>query len=262
MRALWLAVGAVVTVFALIGSTTALWAGFAKARPPTEHSRRSIPFKLSQLNVAAGRGGVSVIIVPGEAGELVLERSLRWSAGKPTVDEPWDGHTLRLDASCPATHQVRQPICEVTYTLFVPSETDVVAKSADGMIDVNRLYGDVRMTSESGDLGVSGTAGNVLIRSGSGNVRANQLTGGEADVETGSGDIDLSFDAAPRQVRAVVRTEGDVGVYVPEGERSSGPAYDVTSKATKSEISVQKDDTSPRKITVSTKRGFALVCCG
>ncbi|WP_219461064.1 DUF4097 family beta strand repeat-containing protein [Nonomuraea rhizosphaerae] len=253
MRALWLISGALATVFALLLGTGLLWAGFAKARPPTEYTRRVIPFKLSELRLMTGAGGVNVMIAAGEAGELVLERSLRWSEQRPTVDEPWDGKTLTLDASCPDTHREQPPICDADYTLFVPMETDIEATSVNGLISVNSLYGDVTLTSESGDLEVSDATGTVHVRSGSGSVRGRQLTSAQTDVETGSGRVDLSFDAAPTKVRAVVRTKGNVSLMLPHGP------YDVTAEAKESEITVDKDPTSPRKVIIDAKRGFALV---
>lgn len=255
MRVLWLSAGAVATVCALLISSATLWHGFAQASPPTEITSRSISFKLSQLKVIAGRGSVNVSIHPGDAGELFLERSLRWSKTKPAVKEDWDGRTLRLDASCPGTDERHPPVCEADYTLFVPVETDVEAESANGGLEVNRIYGNVRMTSESGLLRVSETSGAVWARSGSGNIGGRALIGGDADVETGSGRVDLSFDTAPTRVRAVVRTRGSVAVLVP------GLAYDVEARAKNVNLDIRKDSASPRKITVQVPDGMASVCC-
>jgi len=251
MRALWLSAGAVATVFALLIAGGALWSGFAHARPPIETTSRTIAFKRSQLTVIVARGHMNVSIYPGEAGELSLERSLRWTKQRPTVKEDWDDRrTLRLDVSCPGMDQPDAPLCEADYTLFVPEETDIEAESANGGLYVNGIFGDVRMTSESGELGVSETSGTVWARSGSGDVRGSSLTGGEADVETGSGRIDLSFATAPAKVRAVVRTRGDVLVVVPD------LAYDVTARAKHANIDVKRDPTSPRKITIQAEDGF------
>ena len=256
MRALWLSAGAVATVVALLISSTALMRGFAHASPPTENTSRSIPFKLSQLKVVVARGNVDVSIQPGEAGELFLERSLSWSKQKPTIKEDWDSQrTLRLEASCPGMDQPGAPLCEVYYTLFVPAETDIEAESANGGLDVNGIFGDVRMTSESGVLRVSETSGTVWARSGSGDVRGIRLNGGEADVETGSGHIDLGFETAPTKVRAVVRTRGDVAVVVPD------LGYDVTTRVKRADIDVKRDPTSPRKITIQAESGLVMACC-
>ena len=255
MRALWLSAGAVATVCALLISGTAFWDGFAHASPPRETTSRSISFKLSQLKVIAGRGSVNVSIHPGEAGELFLERSLSWSKTKPTVKEDWDGRTLRLDASCPGTDERHAPVCQVDYALFVPVETDVAAESANGMLAVNGLFGNVRMISESGPLRVTETSGTVWARSGSGDVTGRRLTGSDADVEIGSGHVDLSFENAPTKVRAVVRTRGDVTVAVP------GLSYDVDARAKNVDLDIMKEPASPRKITVQAPAGMANVCC-
>ncbi|MEU4229825.1 DUF4097 family beta strand repeat-containing protein [Nonomuraea sp. NPDC026600] len=256
MRALWLSAGAVATVFALLITSGVLWSAFAYARPPIETTSRSIPFKLSRLKVIVARGNVNVSIHPGEAGELFLERSLRWSKQKPGVKEDWDEQrTLRLDVSCPGMDRPDAPLCQADYTLFVPEETDIEAQTANGSLDVNGIFGDVRMTSESGELRVYETSGTVWARSGSGDVRGIGLSGGEADVETGSGHIDLSFDTAPTKVRAVVRTRGDVAMVVPD------LGYDVTASAKRADIDVKKDPTSPRKITIQAQNALVMPCC-
>ncbi|MEU7861852.1 hypothetical protein [Nonomuraea sp. NPDC049141] len=256
MRALWLSAGAMVTVLALLGTSSVLWGAFAYARPPIETTSRSIPFKLSRLKVIVARGNVNVSIHPGEAGELFLERSLRWSKQKPGVKEDWDEQrTLRLDVSCPGMDQPDAPLCQAHYTLFVPEETDIETESANGGLDVHDIFGDIRMTSESGELRAYRTSGTVWARSGSGDVTGVGLTGGEADMETGAGRVDLSFDAAPTKVRAVVRTRGDVVVVVPD------LGYDVTASAKRADVNVKKDPTSPRKITIQSQNALVMPCC-
>ena len=256
MRAIWLSAGAMATVVALLITSGVLWDAFARARPPIETTSRSIPFKLSQLKVIVARGNVNVSIQPGEAGELFLERSLRWSKQKPGVKEDWDEQRrLRIEVSCPGMDQPDAPICQADYTLFVPEETDIEAESANGDLDVSDIFGDVRMTSESGALRVYRTSGKVWARSGSGDVRGIGLTGGEADMETGAGHVDLSFDAAPTKVRAVVRTRGDVVLMVPD------LGYDVTANAKRADINVKKEPTSPRKITIQAQNALVMPCC-
>ncbi|GAA3566232.1 hypothetical protein GCM10022419_053640 [Nonomuraea rosea] len=257
MRAVWLTAGTVVTVLALLLSTLQLWRGFARATPPTDTTQRSIPFTKNKVLVKAGTGDVSLIIMPGVAGELLLDRTLRWAKDRPTVTEDWDERTgtLRLDATCPGSDQPAGPLCRADYVVMVPPETDVEASSTQGELDVSNLFGDVRLTSVSGWVHVQKVSGAVWARSGSGNVRADMLKGGPADVEVGSGDVDLSFTTMPTAVKAVVRTSGDVNVNVPRG------SYDVTVDADESLIDVRLDATSDRKITAKAPGGSVSICC-
>ncbi|GGO64529.1 hypothetical protein [Nonomuraea cavernae] len=256
MRKVWLVLGAVTTAFTLMAFTIGMWHGFAKAKPPQESTRRSIPFALSKLRLDAERGNVSLQVLPGEAGELVLERSLRWSAEKPAVSEDWDGRTLKLSAVCPGSDRFDPPLCEADYTLYMPPETDLEATTVNGRLDLTELRGDIRATSASGLVRVTGARGDLRIRSGTGDVHADGLTGDHVDVEVGSATVLLSFHASPSDLRAVARAAGDVHVIVPPEL-----TYDVTTDALQVDADVLTDKESPRKITASTPDGDIFLCC-
>ncbi|MFC4112593.1 DUF4097 domain-containing protein [Nonomuraea zeae] len=257
MRAVWLTAGTLATVLALLLSTMLFWRGFARAEPPTDTTQRSIPFAKDKVLIEAGSGDVLLLIMPGRAGELLLDRALRWSVERPTVTEDWDERTgtLRLDATCPGSGQPAGPVCRAEYVVMVPPETDIEASVTRGDLGVGDLFGDVRLTSVSGSVMVRDVAGSVWARSGSGNVKAEGLRGGAADVEVGAGDVDLSFVNVPATVNAVVRTAGAVNVNVPRG------AYDVTVDAARSRLDVRLDAGSPRKITARAPNGSVTICC-
>ncbi|PZG15080.1 hypothetical protein [Nonomuraea aridisoli] len=258
MRALWLAAGAVLTVVALVVSTTVLWHEFARARTPRDDTTRSIPFAHEQVRIIVGEGDVSLSITSGRAGELWIGRSLRWSRDRPTVTEDWDERTatLRLEAVCP--DQPAGPLCHADYAVSVPPETDVEANMSHGPLFASDLFGSVRLTSSSGIVHVMDLAGPLRVRTGTGDVLAERLAGGEADVETGSGMVQVSFMEPPDTVRAVVRTRGDVTVRTP------AVAYDVDLEAARSRVDVERDELSTRKITARAPRGTVSLstCCG
>ncbi|MDF2709153.1 MAG: hypothetical protein K0R62_4805 [Nonomuraea muscovyensis] len=256
MRKVWLVLGTIATAFALTLATVGLYHGFADADPPTETTRRSITVDQAVLGLQAGKGVRDLAILPGEAGELVVERWMRWSGSKPNVTEEWDGQTLRLGADCPDRRRGAL-ICDVQYVLFVPPEATVEATTVSGFLTVRGVQGKVRATTVSGDVNVSDILGDVHIRTDSGDVEAGQLSGERTDVEVGSGDVLLSFRQPPSNVRAVVRAAGDINVLMP-GDRIS---YDVTTSATNVDLDVRRDPGSPRKITAETGDGRIRVCC-
>ncbi|WP_113705531.1 hypothetical protein [Nonomuraea lactucae] len=258
MRAIWLTLGAVTTAIALFFTTASLYHGFADADPPTETTRRSIPFDAEQVTIRAEDGDVDIDIVPGEAGELVVQRSLRWSRQKPRITEEWDGDTLEIGAVCPGSDRFDGPICEADYVLMVPPETSVEAGTGTGLLSVRRIRGKVRGTSVSGDVYLEATSGDVYVRSGSGSVEATDLGGVHADVEVGSGDVALAFQETPTDVRSVVRVVGDVYVRVP----SNQVTYNVTTNAPRVDVDVRRSDGSPRRIIAETAEGHINVCCG
>ncbi|MFI9560491.1 DUF4097 family beta strand repeat-containing protein [Nonomuraea endophytica] len=255
MRGAWLTFGAVLTVFALFLASGAMWSGFARARPPTHQSTRTIPFIGKKLQIEA-RGDVNVSIVPGAAGEIQLDQRLRWSVTRPNVSEDWNGTTLRLAADCPSVNDDRGLTCDTDYTVFVPSETNLDATVEAGNLSVNSLYGDVRMTTVSGDIDVTQTVGKVWARSGSGSIRAFDVRGEEADTETGEGQVELSFRERPMNVKALVRTQGDISIIVEDG------AYDVTVQAETPDVDVVHDPSSVRKIDARAQYGRVDICCG
>ncbi|MFI7449230.1 DUF4097 family beta strand repeat-containing protein [Nonomuraea sp. NPDC049714] len=255
MRAAWLIAGSVMTVLALLMSTVALSRGMAMAQAPSEHTTRTIPFPgNSQLRIEANGGHVRLDIHAGEAGMIVVDRELQWSQAKPSVSEDWNGRTLRLDTSC-VQEWLQEEHCEVDYRLFVPQETDIEVVSSTSPVGVDRVHGDVRVTSVSGDVRVYDIPGPLRVRSGSGAVRANDLFADQADVEVGSGHVDLEFRTAPSRVRAVVRTSGDIDLHLPDAP------YDVSANAPQVSVSTDHTATSPRKITVSTPEGTVDICC-
>ncbi|MFI7128262.1 DUF4097 family beta strand repeat-containing protein [Nonomuraea sp. NPDC050153] len=258
MRAAWLAAGAVATVIALIISTTALWRGFARARVPEEHTQRSIAFEQKNLRIKTGKGTqVDLTVMPGRAGELLIDRSLRWSRDRPTVTEDWDARssTLRLDAVCPGEEQPNGPICLADYMIFVPPETDLEAGTSSGLLNVSDLFGKVRLSTVAGDVNVRNLSGAIWARSGTGDVDAKGLDVEAADVEIGSGNVDLSFISAPTTVKAVVRTAGSVNLDLPR------TVYDVTAEGVDADVDVDRNPTSPRKIIARAPKGRVSVCC-
>ncbi|NJP90365.1 hypothetical protein HCN51_13035 [Nonomuraea sp. FMUSA5-5] len=257
MRALWLAAGAVATVVVLTVSTVGLWNGFAGARTPTDVTIRSIPFDGQELRVKTGKGQVNLWIVSGKAGELLIRRSLSWSRDRPTVTEDWDAsaRTLRLDAVCPRYDQPDGPICEADYLLAVPPETSVEAATSVGQLTVDELFGDLRLTSVSGDVNVNSLAGDLYVRTGTGRVDGDGLRGARADVEVGSGDVELAFRSAPSEAKVVVRTAGDVYLQVPP------TVYDVAVQGANTTVDVKHAPGASRKITVTAPDGLVNVCC-
>jgi hypothetical protein len=248
VRAIWLGVGSALTVLAVILSTVAFSSVFADAKLPTETTSRSIPIDtLAELRVEAGHH-VNVRILPGEAGVIGIERFLQWSQDKPSASEDWDGRTLRLDATCSGGEMPTGPICYADYLLLVPQGTAVEAVGAAGSLAVNRMAGGVRLTTVSGWISASGIPGSLYVRSGSGRFRGDDLRG-DADVEVVAGDVDLSFLVPPTQVRAVVKTSGDIRVILPNG------GYDVTAQAPEVISMLESDPVSPRKIAASTPDG-------
>ncbi|MCK2212943.1 hypothetical protein MF672_003875 [Actinomadura sp. ATCC 31491] len=257
MRALWLTAGALATAIALIWSTAGLWVGFARAREPVDDTMRSIPFDGDRVEIRATAAPVNLYLLPGRAGELLIQRTLRWSRDRPQVTEDWDPatSTLRLETACRDDGKPPGPLCLADYTVYVPPEIDVVAGTTSGGLGAGELFGSLRLSSVSGPVQLDAVAGPVWARTGTGDIRAERLGGGSADLEAGAGEIRVAFTGRPSSVRAVVRTRGDVSVTVPPAP------YAVTTAGTNVTLDIRKDMSSPRKIEAGTAAGSVSVCC-
>ncbi|NUR93292.1 MAG: DUF4097 family beta strand repeat protein [Nonomuraea sp.] len=253
MRAAWLTAGTICTIIATMVATVALWRGFAMARPPVERTYRTVQFSGKSLKVEASRGRVTVRIVPGEAGVVVVDREVRWSKDRPAITQEWDGRKLTLGSTCPDTGLHNEPLCSTDFLVSVPPETAVEARSTSGQLDVTGVTRELRLTTVSGDVRVSDSAGPLTVRSGSGDIDADFLSGDKVDVETGGGDVRMLFDVAPHEIRAVARTRGAVNILVPEGR------YDVTAQAERTRVLVESDSAAPRKITASAPKSSVSI---
>ncbi|GAA3232803.1 hypothetical protein [Nonomuraea helvata] len=256
MRAAWLTAGAVATAIALLISSMLLWRGFARARMPTETSQKSITLKAKNVRIKVGKGRqVSLMVLPGMAGTLLIERSLRWSSDRPAATENWDARsgTLRLDAAC--SDDPGGAVCQADYVVFVPPETDIEASTTTGELVVNEVFGNLRLSSVSGSVRVDGISGSLWARTGTGNVRANRIDSDRADVEVGAGEVNLLFVNAPTAVNAVVRTAGNVDVTVPPA------TYQVTADGVDTDVDVERSAGSSRKIVARAPSGIVSVCC-
>ncbi|MGW4402863.1 DUF4097 family beta strand repeat-containing protein [Nonomuraea sp. NPDC004702] len=257
MRAIWLTAGTAATVTALLLSVLLVWNGFARATAPQETRARTVPFALDTLKVTTGSGEVNVEIVPGPAGELTISRSVNWtSIDRPVITEDWNGDTLRLDIRCGTAPRPDGPVCRADYTLLVPFETGVEARTTVGDLGVHSVVGAVRLTTVSGNVRAEGVTGEVWARSGSGSVFGDAMLGSQADVETGSGDVRLDFANPPLTVRAVARATGDVDLRLPP------ETYDVTTEGRRTEVEVDAVKGAPRKIEARAPLGSVRVCCG
>ncbi|MEU7002114.1 DUF4097 family beta strand repeat-containing protein [Nonomuraea sp. NPDC046570] len=254
VRSVWLGLGTVLTVATLFVALAGVWELAADAERPSENTQGTLPFDGGALTVEVVGGDVNLWLMPGDAGRVMVDRVLQWSAAKPVVKEEWDGGKLRLILTCPGGERSGEPLCQVDYRLGVPPETAVQASIQRGSIDARWIYGALRLTTVSGDIRVSDTPATVWARTGTGSVNAHGLRGDSADVEVGTGQVSLSFEQTPRQVRAVVRADGDAHVNLPD----RGP-YAVDTKGRNIDVNVDRDANSPRKILVHTFDGDVTI---
>jgi hypothetical protein len=249
-RRAWLFAGGILTPVAVLLSTVTLWswANELAAETETQHQTYTQPVSRVALNLHDG----DIILTPGEAGQVVIERRLQWSESKPTIEETWAGDALEITSRCAteSTLAVR-PLCAVAYILRVPPDVAIDARTVASKINVHDLSGDLRLSESSGDVNVTNTTGRLWVQTTSGDITGAGLRCGQVEVQATSGDIDLGFAAAPQQLTARTGT-GDVDIAVP-GDDTYRVVIETSAGDT--EIKVRQDPGAAHAIGVQTSRG-------
>lgn len=246
----WLLAGGILTPVALLLSTVTLWSWAYEltAETETQHQTYTQPVSRVVLNLQDG----DISLTPGEAGQVVIERRLRWSESKPTIEEEWAGDTLEITFRCAgeSTLGVRSH-CAVAYLIRVPPDVAVDARTVASRIDVRDLSGEMRLSESSGDVNVTNTTGRLSVRTTSGDITGAGLRSSQVEVQATSGDIDLGFAAAPQQLRAKTGS-GDVDIAVPDDDPYR---VVVATSGGDTDISVRQDPGAARTIGVQTTLG-------
>jgi hypothetical protein len=186
---------------------------------------------ISALSVTTTTGDVSISV--GATGSpVVVRRVLQWSFGTASsVESVTDG---RLDVTARCSIGFGLGSCDVGYEITVPPGLALQLSSHTGDVDTAGPIGDLTVSNHTGDVEVRGAAA------------------ARADVSTSTGNVNLSFVTAPRDVLVRAST-GDVGIVVP----SDGTSYDVRTAASTGDesVTVPNSPGADRRIDVGTSTG-------
>jgi hypothetical protein len=179
---------------------------------------------ITEIRISGGAGDVT-IRGGGTAGQVTIDRVVRYRGDEPGRTYRLSGTTLSIDTDC-------GHMCRVSYEIEAPegvavrgesgsgdlrltdvAEVDVEAGS--GSISVTDSSGNVTVGTGSGDIQVRSVAGSLTASAGSGGIDAKEISGDSARVKTGSGDVTLALDR-PADVRGEVGS-GNLTVTVPAG---------------------------------------------
>ncbi|MGJ6960780.1 DUF4097 family beta strand repeat-containing protein [Streptosporangium sp. G11] len=184
--------------------------------------------KLTTLDAATGSG--DIVVTESDRQAVRVTETLHWRGDKPATEHPVDGGKLTLREGCDGMS------CSVDYKVEIPPGLTAKLDTGSGTITLRGLTGEVNAVSGSGDI----EAGGLISK--------------RFTADTGSGDIEAKFSAAPEGVR-IETGSGDVVAYLPKG------GYDVTAETGSGEetVKVTDDPSSPRKVTLKTGSGDAEV---
>jgi hypothetical protein len=189
--------------------------------------------KVAKLRVESGAGDAVITETGGSAIRVV--ETLQWRGDKPNAEHSVDGDTLFLRYDCAEGWGG----CSVNYKIEIPKGLQVDADAGSGDITLRSLTGPLDVTAGSGDVDASGLAGKKVV------------------AEAGSGNIELKYTTAPDSAELKAGS-GDVTLHVPDG------SYDVKTEVGSGDtnVAVDKDPNSPRKLSLTTGSGNVSVMAG
>ncbi|MGH3198147.1 MAG: DUF4097 family beta strand repeat-containing protein [Streptosporangiaceae bacterium] len=216
---------------ALIGWTGfSLVTGVGQAHYPVTGT---IPLENGQLVASMGGADVTLHQDQARGSTARLAGTVQYSLVHP--DFTVIGTAVNLDCRIPSGN------CGLNATLDVPADTPVDLASGGGNVQASGIQRDVTLDTAGGDVTLSGVGGNTDLSTGGGNVNAGDLggvttfttDGGDVTVndlfsphvtlETGGGNVTLTFTRAPAYLN-ITSSGGDITVVLPSSETTQ---YDV-----------------------------------
>ncbi len=207
---------------ALIGWTGfSIVTGVGRASYPVTGT---IPLENGQLVASMGGADVTLHQDQTRGSTARLTGTVQYSLVHPNFTVI--GTAVNLDCRLPSGN------CGLSATLDVPADTPVDLATGGGNVQAGGLQRDVTMDTAGGDVTLSGIDGNTDLATGGGNVNAGNLggivnfttAGGDVTVndlfsphvklETGGGNVTLTFTKAPAYLN-ITSGGGDITVVVP-----------------------------------------------
>jgi Putative adhesin len=170
-----------------------------------------------------------------DAATVSVIEQLRYSGEPPQTSYPIVGGQLALSYTCPG--RLDGNSCSVTYVVKVPRRLAV---------EIEGKVGLVRLT---------GLAGQLTLNSSTGNIDATGLTSAAVTAQANAGAITLEFVAPPTTVNAEAQV-GAITVRLPAG---TAYAVDANSQVGTTDVMVQRDPSSPHRVTVHSRVGSVSV---
>lgn len=226
------------------------------------------PVDLVLADVESGR----LTVVGADVATIQLIETLRWTDAEPSVDTEVVANVLKIEAMCPDLDDDKE-ICEVHMALQVPYDIALDLRTEAGDIEVERILGDVDASTGGGEVQLKQIDGSVEVDTDAGDVALEELTGlldvrtadGEiygsglntsiARLQSGSGEIKLTFDQTVGELEAGT-SSGEIELLVPSGSYRLGL---VTGSGDVRVDGVDHSDNAQDSITATTGAGDITV---
>jgi DUF4097 and DUF4098 domain-containing protein YvlB len=159
---------------------------------------------------------------------VVIEKRAANKAGTDAIEvhAEQNGDRVTVDVTAPKTshgffgwHNSRSARLIVS----VPAKTDVVAKSGDGSIDIERIGGRFDLRSGDGSIRGRELVGDVKAHTGDGSIKLESLDGG-IEVDTGDGSINVGGKFTGVRART---GDGSMTIHAASGSTAAAD-WDIT----------------------------------
>jgi DUF4097 and DUF4098 domain-containing protein YvlB len=177
----------------------------------------------SDCEVATASADVSGV---GQLGELTVTTA--------------SGDVTLTSASGPVT------IRTASGDVFADRASDVRVDTASGDVQVAHAEGDTRVRTVSGDVSIADIRGPVSANTVSGDVDIRELSGGNADINSMSGDLHVTVRTGIGVYLNLSTTSGDVRSDLDEvdGETASADTLEIKCRTISGDIRVSKGQTA------------------
>jgi DUF4097 and DUF4098 domain-containing protein YvlB len=181
------------------------------------------------VDVSTFDGGIEIRAWDRPDVLVVIEKRARDKADADTIEvhTEQNGNHVTVDARVPkgersfgiSWHRSRT----ANLIVSVPSSSNIVAKSGDGSIDVERVTGRVDLRSGDGRIQARDLTGDVRAHTGDGSIKLDGVTG-SLDVDTGDGSISVNGKLASLHARS---GDGTITIHAASGSAATGD-WDIT----------------------------------
>ncbi|HEY6313104.1 MAG TPA: DUF4097 family beta strand repeat-containing protein [Streptosporangiaceae bacterium] len=249
---------------ALIG-----WTGFSLVGLVAEGSypfSYAVPVQNGQVNVTLNGGNVTLRQISGSTAQVT--GTVQYGLFRPGISESATPGGVYVGVNCDAINSN----CNANATLDVPAGTAATVSSDGGDIGVSgfssgmtlstqggnltasNLGGNLKLDTGGGDLSTNGITGNLQFSTDGGNVNADAVTSQQVTIASGGGDVTLAFSQVPHNLR-ITAQGGNVTVILPPGDTKYNISTPDTQGGNVNFPSTLASSTSPDNISVDSGGG-------
>jgi hypothetical protein len=210
-----------------------------------EHTPFEFGPEVRRLEIHLPAGRIRLRGVPGPG--LKGVRTFRYLFRRPVVYERVEGDLLRIDGEVQALKD-RGGFAD--YTLDVPADLHIRARTSAGTIEAQGLTGTVQLQAAAGSIRIEDLGGSISLRTSAGGVVGRGLSARRAEAYGSAGSIDLAFITTPEYVR-VENHAGSIALTLPGGPFDVQATTDVGS----ARVSVPVEAGASARIEVRTSLG-------